>query len=516
MKRIITILNKYYLALLLLVVPVVSVFGQTIVINSLSFTNACAGELEGGVKYNEYSVTFTSNITSGTFKVEMSDGTGFFGSTPLQVIAPISAAIVASGNIPTAPVLTSTGVTNQYKITFGVPKDPTPLPPGLNYKLRVINNSVVSQPSATFFGAYKAFIGTFPINNGSNSAAICGGSGSLLLAVSAGPTFGLGLKYRWYKDGVQIPGQNGESITVTTSGVYYAVIDYGNCTTAGSNDNSQSVTVTILGVGETFSVFPASANICAGSSVKLTTAQGTGYQYQWLRNGETIPGANSFEYEATEAGEYKVNVNTNGACSGISSNAAIVTSEDVTASFNFGLAPVRNIIEEGETKILTVSNVNITNPIYNWFQGATPLPNGSSDTYSLSSTTVTTTVTTTGNNIVDFRVVISGSKGSCTSISKEFPFTFKIGKKVTNIPNVISPNNDGYNDTWMIPQEFLNNTAIEVKIINYLGNVVLTTNNYQNDWPTADFDFKSVNPIYYYTILKDGQELKKGSITVVK
>lgn len=49
-------------------------------------------------------------------------------------------------------------------------------------------------------------------------------------------------------------------------------------------------------------------NICSGQTVFLRAIQGTGYAYQWYLNGNPINGATAFEYGATQAGTYTVNI----------------------------------------------------------------------------------------------------------------------------------------------------------------------------------------------------------------
>ena len=51
------------------------------------------------------------------------------------------------------------------------------------------------------------------------------------------------------------------------------------------------------------------------------------------------------------------------------------------------------------------------------------------------------------------------------------------------IPNVFSPNNDGYNDRWEIEGLGSRNT---VKVFNRWGNVVLDAKNYRNNWAASD------------------------------
>ncbi len=61
----------------------------------------------------------------------------------------------------------------------------------------------------------------------------------------------------------------------------------------------------------------SSTTFCQGLSVDLQTVVGTGYTYQWLRNGVAItnPGAAPNIYTATTSGSYSVRVTTAGGCS---------------------------------------------------------------------------------------------------------------------------------------------------------------------------------------------------------
>ncbi len=84
------------------------------------------------------------------------------------------------------------------------------------------------------------------------------------------------------------------------------------------------------------------------------------------------------------------------------------------------------------------------------------------------------------------------------------------------IPNVLTPNQDGANDTWFIKniQLFPKNS---VKIINRWGDVVFSANSYQNDWE-GTFSGQLLPAGTYYYILDAGGSfgVLKGDVTILR
>ncbi|SFC97842.1 gliding motility-associated C-terminal domain-containing protein [Flexibacter flexilis DSM 6793] len=77
------------------------------------------------------------------------------------------------------------------------------------------------------------------------------------------------------------------------------------------------------------------------------------------------------------------------------------------------------------------------------------------------------------------------------------------------IPNVITPNGDGYNDKWIIRN--LPREGVEVEIVNRWGKKVFKTNNYGNDWDGSGYP----DGVYFYSIhMPDGKKYK-GWIEIV-
>ncbi|MES2575915.1 MAG: gliding motility-associated C-terminal domain-containing protein [Bacteroidota bacterium] len=125
--------------------------------------------------------------------------------------------------------------------------------------------------------------------------------------------------------------------------------------------------------------------------------------------------------------------------------------------------------------------------------------------------------------------MVKVTQNSGCFIVNEIPFVINsvVIPTFVDIPNLITPNGDEFNNSWNIPDEYTNNQT-KVLILDANGEVVFTTDNYENyfnidgsnpnNWPNSNnpVNFKSVNPVYYYIMTTQSGKVKKGSITIVK
>ncbi|MFT5244664.1 MAG: gliding motility-associated-like protein, partial [Psychroserpens sp.] len=163
-----------------------------------------------------------------------------------------------------------------------------------------------------------------------------------------------------------------------------------------------------------------------------------------------------------------------------------------------------NTIEEGGTLSVVVTT-NANNPVFEWYLNDIIIANVSEDNYE-------------ATQFGTYKIIVTETTG-CIG-SREFIFelqeAFDPFPDVEKISNIISPNGDGVNDTWMIPLVYTSGTNTEVMIMTNTGKVVVQTNNYLNNWPENDLNLNSVNQVFYYMITTSDNETKKGSITVIK
>lgn len=86
----------------------------------------------------------------------------------------------------------------------------------------------------------------------------------------------------------------------------------------------------------------------------------------------------------------------------------------------------------------------------------------------------------------------------------------------TSIPDIITPNGDGVNDSWVLPN--LENRGIRsLKIFNRWGQPIFTRDGYDNSWAGTNNSGEEL-PLgaYFYVIEQEDGEKIGGSITIVR
>lgn len=471
--------------LITLIALIPSTLSAQIVISkpNLGFTQACASS-----SFNTYDVTFSFSPDSGLgasnqFIIELSDENGSFSNSTTVYTS-------SAGSITGSPAT----------ISFSMPTETA----GESYKLRVKSTApaATSSSSDAFAAYYKVQDSPFTINNLIETGVFCQGGSYLLTidnpggAMNDSPLQYPNLTFNWFKETsptTSVFVASGESLEVNAEGTYFVETNYGTCT---SNSFSNRVTVSEASSGTTSSSISSSlGNPYCSTNGPTTLSAIKGNAYQWFKDGEEISGATSQMYETNEAGKYDVRI-TLESCTASASITLINT--DFTSEID---VDENNRLATGERLMVNVTTTAV-NPVFEWYFNDTRIADANENNYE---------VTEQGN----YKVKITQTEG-CNA-SQEFSFRVtEPFPDVANIPNVITPNGDGVNDTWVIPQEFVSGTNTQVTLISAHGKIIFDTTDYQNNWPENELNFKDVNPVYYYIIKTSNQKIKKGSITVLR
>ncbi|RVT79891.1 gliding motility-associated C-terminal domain-containing protein [Flavobacterium sufflavum] len=449
---------------------------------NLGFSQICTDATYNATK--PFTVSFSFSPVSGLnssnqFIVELSDASGNF-TTPTTLVSS------NQGAITTSPAT----------LNFSVPTTMA----GEQYKIRIRSTSpaATSTNSVSFSAYYQIQNSPFSINNFVPTATYCPGGNYVLKIDNPGtgtndsPLKYPALTYKWFKEPSLTPIATTSSLTVNQAGTYYVETNYGSCT---SNSYSNRVSVSEAS-GQSASITSSLGNpFCSNGNATTLTTQ-TGNSYKWYKNNVLISGANSNTYTTNEEGLYSVNVDF-GSC--ISTATINLQKVKFTSSLNISETYT---LSEGETKNV-ITTTDAVNPSYRWYLDDVAITGATAASLNI-------------NQMGNYKVIITQNSGCISYNEMLFTINSFIDSNAVTIPNLISPNSDGINDTWVIPQEYTSGTNTEIIMMNSSGELVFKTDNYLNNWPESILNFKNINPVYYYIIRTKDGKVKKGSITVVK
>ncbi|MBL7962700.1 MAG: gliding motility-associated C-terminal domain-containing protein [Flavobacteriales bacterium] len=229
---------------------------------------------------------------------------------------------------------------------------------------------------------------------------------------------------------------------------------------------------------------------CGGAPTTLSTDQPYA-SYSWS-NGATTPSITA------GTGNYSVTVTDANGCAGTSAAVNVLIAPDPTASFiTDPLSPQQPGVEVDLASTSSGNGGTIPNPAgYAWDfgNGQTATGQSVSITYPVPGIyTITLTVTTTDG---------------CTDVAT---WTYVVQPQEIFVPNVFSPNGDGYNDEL----EFVNlqyYDGAHLIVYSRWGNVVYENFSYKNTWRAQGV---SDGTYFFVLTLKDGRQYS-GHVTLLR
>jgi gliding motility-associated-like protein len=306
-------------------------------------------------------------------------------------------------------------------------------------------------------------VNSLPTVTATGTLAVCNGNAALINASGAS-------SYSWSN------GAGSSSISVTPSvNTIYTV-------TGIDNNNCSSTAVAEVSVGALPNLTVSQGSICAGQSYTLTPSGAVSYTFS---NGAAVvtPSATTvYTITGTNAGGCTVSVQTTLT---VNANPTISAGPDQTAfrDDNFQLAPTA-------TGAAT----------YSW-EPATALTNP-------------TVLLASGKAVQSTQfMLIAFSAAGCKATST---VNLLVEDGVLNIANYMSPNGDGFNDTWKVNNPNLIKD-MSVSIVDQWGNTVYSkSSNYNNEWDGGSGSDKVPDGVYYYILSSNGKVKYSGSITLLR
>jgi gliding motility-associated-like protein len=282
------------------------------------------------------------------------------------------------------------------------------------------------------------------------------------------------------------PAQTTATATGLAAGTYEVTVTDANGCIATNN-------VTILQPAMDMNISITSLNVlCSGGETGSSTAQVEGGLAPFTFSWNTIPEQTKESATDLSAGNYTVTVTDSYGC--VKTGSVTITEPQeilVVASINPSSCPDS---DDGAINLTITGGQSPYNVI--WSDGIN-------------------TQNRTQLKAGEYSVIVTDHNACAKSFVLKVDFTWTFNCLV--IPQVITPNNDGYNDEWIIRNIDLYPNA-EVHVYNRWGKMVFSTKNLsENPWDgRIDGKLAPTDSYHYILYLNDGSEPRSGVISIIR
>lgn len=291
------------------------------------------------------------------------------------------------------------------------------------------------------------------------------------------------------------------SITVSSPGTYSVTVsDAAGCTGTDSFlviEDEAAIPTADFAIG--------SSGLCLGETLQLTNQSTNAGSSTWTITN-TITGTiqtssdNNPSIALTEAGVYTVTLEVQAACGNATDELS--RTESVTVSDGPDITIIADFGEICPGDPVELTSQGTANLSVAWLVGTTVVGNQPT----LAVTPMETTI---------YTLTATDAIGCLASDTAEVKVA-----DACELPTVITPNGDGYNDTWQIPQANLLDVKIDVEIYNRWGQLVYNRQSYSNGSAFAGQNNDGgdlTHGTYYFVIrFSDATQPLSGNLTIVR
>lgn len=323
-------------------------------------------EIAGATTY----YLFVSQI--GNYQVRIREGECVATSPPVSVsLSQVNATIASAGNTnlcngaavqlsaPSSTSYTYQWIRDSKDIRNATSSSYTATQTG-NYQVRIKDGACTVTSPAKLVQATQLAATTTP----SSDFTVCG-----VNAITFSANTGKGMTYQWFRDNKAIVGANNSQLMANQTGSYSVQVMQNGCSAT-----SKAVKLTFNSFEATI-VPSGTIRLCGGGSEVLYANTGSGYKYQWLRNGIIVPNVATPYLRVSQAGSYSVRITTS-SCITTSSPVTVITAEGLTA----GIAPLSStVFYEGNSVILQANTG--TGLTHQWLRNGSELLGATANSY---------------------------------------------------------------------------------------------------------------------------------------
>jgi gliding motility-associated-like protein len=427
-----------------------------------------------------------SNLTSGPYSVLVEDANGCQGSLSIVINEPDPLNFTSEvnnplcfGNSTGSATITPTGGTPNYIIDWeGTLSgfDPSNLIAG-TYSFTITDDNNCEVEGAITLTTPAALEGDVETGN-----ALCFATATGQANISANGGIAP-YTYSWSQNSINSPSNENLSAGQQTC----IVSDQNGCETTLAFMIGQPLALST-------SIITTPASCGQNNGTASATTQGGTQPYQFIWDNQLVPDPTEDNFST---GNYTVTIVDANGCQ-LEQNFNI---SETQVSTNFEANPDEGLTPLQVEFINTSSGANS----YTWDfgDGSAPLITSSSDP-------VYHMYTTEGL----FNAVLYASyDGACEGIDSTHIRAFQISA-ITKIPNVFSPNGDGYNESFRVLS--VNLKTLQMNIFDRWGNMVWEIKNPNEEWTGNG----QASGVYFYTLKAEGFDgntfTHEGTITLVQ
>lgn len=260
----------------------------------------------------------------------------------------------------------------------------------------------------------------------------------------------------WFHNSISIPFP-GQQIAATESGIYSAYVMSNVCSPVGT---TQPKIVLLTNQGPVPQVYYSTLSHCSQVSLSVDSYW---LGYQWKLNGNTIAGATTYSYTATQSGSYTCELFN--ACGSVTTTAVQVTISGTGTPVI--TAPNGTIICGTQTRSLVAPQISGTT--YQWKLNGNNVANGTSYFYNTNvpgnyTCQVTNSCGTFLSNVITLTApAIPAAPGAISGAAKPCPGTNNLVYSIAAVPNA-------WSYTWIIP------AGSGITYVSGLGTTSITVN----------------------------------------
>ena len=294
------------------------------------------------------------------------------------------------------------------------------------------------------------------------------------------------MTWQWFRDGAPVSGGINTTYELTDPSNNGDYSLQGTLQSFMAPSNSLSIQ---LASGAPPVITPDALTFCPDGGIITITADTdlTGLTFEWTRDGTSLPDSSN-SLDVSEEGVYRLVIQRDG-CTQPSNELTLSAVDDSGLEVD---AESELLIRAGRSRTVTATGADS----YQWLDP--------------SNTEISASSTASFDTAGQYTLI--ATIGSC-----QFTRFFEVELQDDfEVPNTISPNGDGFNDVWVLPNTYAGRNNVRIDIYDRRGRTVFSSLNYQNNWPESSTALPMGINVYYYEISDSEKTKKRGTITVVR